>query len=899
MKKNYHSLETKKVLDILKSNEQGLSEDEAQKRLKKYGPNKIIEQKKISKLLIFFSQFNNILIYILLLASLISFIFGEHIDAAVILVAVFLNTIIGYFQESRAQSDLSKLRHYIKQQVFVRRNNRQYLINVEELVPGDIILVQSGSRVAADARVLEANELKAHEAALTGESIAVDKSLEKVAVGAVTSDRTNMLYMGTSIVRGNAVAVVTATAMETEIGKIAGYISETEDEQTPLQIRLKKLGTIIGIFSLIACSLIFILGIVSGRSALEMFLISVAIAVSSIPEGLPVAITVILAIGMQRILKKKSLVRRLVAAETLGSTTVICTDKTGTLTVGQMAVSNIILDNEIVDILSKKDQTLSNRVKEILRIGFLCNDAFLEEQDLSQELLKELKMSGSPTDQALLSAGLDFGFSLDEEKKNYPQLAEVTFDSAKKYMLSLHENKAEQVNDRVIFCKGAPEVILEHCSFINTKDGVKKLTDKQKQKIIATQNSFTAKGLRLLAVAERRMSSKILKENLDDNFEHLVLLGLITLKDPLRQSSKETIQVCLRAGIRPIIITGDHKLTAKAIALELGLKAKEEHILSGEDLDKLNDDDLREKVKTVNLYVRVNPHHKLRIVQALQENNEVVAMAGDGINDAPAIQMADIGIALGSGTDIAKETAEIVLLENNFSVIVEAVKQGRIIFDNLKKIVVYLLSDSFSGMLLISTAIIMGLPLPLLPAQILWINIVNDALPNFALAFEKGDKDTMQRKPLPKHAPILDKEMKFLIFVIGVFTDIGIIVLFLYLLKSGHDIEHVRTFMFAALGIDSLIYVYSCKNLRRSIWNYKLFDNKFLILGTLISFMLLMIGLYVPFFQTVLRTVPLGAEGWTIMLVVAVFEVISIEFGKWLFIRRSGEVNGQRSKVNA
>jgi P-type Ca2+ transporter type 2C len=886
MEKNHHSISGEKALSDLDSNLQGLSEKEAQKRLVKYGPNKIIEQKRISKFFIFFSQFNNILIYILLLASLISFLFKENVDAIVILAAVFLNTIIGYFQENKAQSDLSKLKHYIKQQVFVRREGRQYLLDIENLVPGDIILIQSGSRIAADCKILEANELKCQEAALTGESIAVDKSSEKVSVGAVIGDRSSMLYTSTNVVRGNAVALVISTGMDTEIGKIAGYISETEDEATPLQIRLKKLGHIIGIFSLAACALIFILGIILGRSALEMFLISVAIAVSSIPEGLPVAITVILAIGMQRILKKKALVRRLVAAETLGSTTVICTDKTGTLTVGQMAVSDIILDNEIVDILSKKGQTLSEGVKEVLRVGFLCNDAFLEDQKSSEESLKELKISGSPTDRALLSAGLDLGFSLKEEKKNYPKLDEVTFDSAKKYMMTLHANSKEQTNDRIIFCKGAPEIVIERCSFINTKNGVKKLTAKEKEKIIETQNHFTSKGLRLLAVAERRISSKILKDDLDDNFEQLVLLGLIALKDPLRKTSKETIKICQQAGIRPIIITGDHKLTARAVAGEVGLKIAAENILIGEDLDKLNDDDLREKVKKVSLYARVSPHHKLRIIKALQENNEVVAMAGDGINDAPAIQMADIGIALGSGTDIAKETAEIVLLENDFSVIVQAVKQGRIIFDNLRKIIVYLLSDSFSGMLLIIAAIALGLPLPLIPAQILWINIVNDSLPNFALAFEKGDKDIMKRKPLKKNEPILDKEMKFLIFVIGVFTDIGLLALFIILMRTGHDIEHVRTYMFAALGIDSLIYVYSCKNLKRQIWNYKLFDNKLLVLGTTISLFMLMAGIYFPFFQKALRTIPLGMEGWLIMLGVAVFEVVSIEFGKWLFIHK-------------
>jgi Ca2+-transporting ATPase len=674
--------------------------------------------------------------------------------------------------------------------------------------------------------------------------------------------------------------------MDTEIGKIAGYVSQTKDEDTPLQIRLKKLGKFIGIITVIICLIIFVLGIILGRSPLDMFLISVAIAVSSIPEGLPVAITVVLAIGMQRILKEKSLVRRLVAAETLGSTTVICTDKTGTLTLGKMKISSVILDNEIIELFSSAKKNVSKRVEEILRIGLLCNDAFFENEQAVKKGLKEWKVSGSPTDQVLLLSGVELGLSLDDVQKVYPRIDEVTFDSSKKYMITLHENSNSKSDDKLLLCKGAPEIILEHCAFIETASGVKKITEKRREELKKIQNKLTSQGLRMLAFAQRKINPKLLKENLDDNFEALTLVGLITLRDPLRKTSRHTIRTCMQAGIRPIIITGDHKLTARAIALEVGLKITSENILVGEDLEKLNDDDLREKVKKVSLYARVSPHHKLRIIKALQENNEVVAMAGDGINDAPAIQMADIGIALGSGTDIAKETAEIVLLDNNFSVIVRAIKQGRIIFDNLRKIIVYLLSDSFSGMLLVVSAIILGLPLPLIPAQILWINIVNDSLPNFALAFEKGDKDIMKRKPLKKNEPILDKEMKFLIFVIGVFTDIGLLVLFILLMKTGHDIEHVRTYMFAALGIDSLIYVYSCKNLKRQIWNYKLFDNKLLVLGTTISLAMLMAGIYVPFFQTVLRTVPLGIEGWIIMLGVALFEVFSIELGKWLFIHR-------------
>ena len=886
MEKNYYNKSGKMVISDFKSSINGLTIKEVEKRKAKYGLNKLVEQKKTSRVFIFFSQFHNILIYVLILASLISFLFKEYIDAGVILAAVFLNAIIGYFQESKANSDLSKLKTYIKHQVFVRRDGEQHLINVENLVPGDIILLQAGLKISADARIIKSNELKVDEAVLTGESIPVDKSSKKVSRGAATSDRSSMVYMGTTVVKGNAVAIITAIGMDTEIGKIAGYVSQTKDEDTPLQIRLKKLGKFIGIITVIICLIIFVLGIILGRSPLDMFLISVAIAVSSIPEGLPVAITVVLAIGMQRILKEKSLVRRLVAAETLGSTTVICTDKTGTLTLGKMKISSVILDNEIIELFSSAKKNVSKRVEEILRIGLLCNDAFFENEQAVKKGLKEWKVSGSPTDQVLLLSGVELGLSLDDVQKVYPRIDEVTFDSSKKYMITLHENSNSKSDDKLLLCKGAPEIILEHCAFIETASGVKKITEKRREELKKIQNKLTSQGLRMLAFAQRKINPKLLKENLDDNFEALTLVGLITLRDPLRKTSRHTIRTCMQAGIRPIIITGDHKLTARAIALEVGLKITSENILVGEDLEKLNDDDLREKVKKVSLYARVSPHHKLRIIKALQENNEVVAMVGDGINDAPAIQMADIGIALGSGTDIAKETAEIVLLDNNFSVIVRAIKQGRIIFDNLRKIIVYLLSDSFSGMLLVVSAIILGLPLPLIPAQILWINIVNDSLPNFALAFEKGDKDIMKRKPLKKNEPILDKEMKFLIFVIGVFTDIGLLVLFILLMKTGHDIEHVRTYMFAALGIDSLIYVYSCKNLKRQIWNYKLFDNKLLVLGTTISLAMLMAGIYVPFFQTVLRTVPLGIEGWIIMLGVAFFEVFSIELGKWIFIHR-------------
>lgn len=885
--KNYHSTAFKSVLIDLNTSINGLTQDEAKKRLQKLGFNKLPEQKAVSKYKIFLDQFKNPLIYILIFAAIITFIFKEFTDMYVILVAVFLNSFIGYFQENKANSDLSKLRHYIKREVLVKRDLKQYLLNTEEIVKGDIIFLQSGNKVSADCRIIESNELLVDEAVLTGESIPVEKSSHPVPVGSSLADRKSMVYMGTTIVKGNAVAVVVATGLETEIGKIAGFISETVDEDTPLQIRLKKLSTTIGILVSIICSLLFVSGILLHRDVLEMLLVSVAVAVSSIPEGLPVAITVVLTIGMQNILKKKSLVRRLVAAETLGSTTVICMDKTGTLTLGEMKVSAVILNNEEFNVINyfENKKNIPNSILEILKISTLCNDAFLEDENANDKGLKELKTIGSPTDRAMLLSGMELGISLKDELRKYPKISEVPFDSLKKYMLTAHKN-LDSSEDAVIFCKGAPEVVLLKCKFKKENGDIKELTKLDLDNFKKTSDRFTSKGLRLIAFAKKDLNIRDIKNNLDDNFDDMIFLGFLALKDPLRDDAKFTIKLCKKAGIRPIIITGDHKLTAKAIAMEIGIDVGSNNILTGDELDEISDLDLKERVKKVSVYARVSPHHKLRIVKALQENGEVVAMTGDGINDAPAIQMADIGIALGSGTDIAKETAEIVLLDNNFSTIVNAVKQGRIIFDNMKKIITYVMSDSFSEILLMTGSMAFGLPIPLVPAQILWINIVNEGFPNFALAFEKGDENIMDRKPISRNEPIIDKEMKFLIFVIGVFTDIGLFILFFMLLKSGYDMSVIRTYIFTALGINSLIYVYSCKNLKKSLRNIKIFDNKVLIIGTLISFVMLLLGIYLPFFQKVLRTVPLGIEGWFIMFGIAIFEILSIEFGKWIFIHK-------------
>jgi Ca2+-transporting ATPase len=585
---------------------------------------------------------------------------------------------------------------------------------------------------------------------------------------------------------------------------------------------------------------------------LEMFTTVVAVAVAAIPEGLPVAMTVILALGMQRILKKKGLVRKLVAAETLGSTSVIATDKTATLTEGKIKVTKVLV---------RKNKDL------IPKIAVLCNEAFVE--NLEAEGAK-WKLRGRPTDKALLSYGLEQGFRKEKLEKELPKVNEIPFDNQKKLLATLHKFK----KGNILFVAGAPERILE----------MSKLGDKERKKWLKILENIASQGFRTIALATKITEKTEIDEEVFQNLELAALLGLT---DPLRKEVKGAIKTCRQAGMKPILVTGDHKLTAKTIAAEIGLKTNEENLIEGKDLDKLSDEEFEKRVKKIEVYARSEPRHKLRIIEAWQEKGEVVAMTGDGINDAPALKKADIGVALGSGTDIAKEVSDLILLPDSFNIIVAAVEEGRAILDNIRKIITYLFCSAFTEVILVGISIFAGWPLPILAAQILWINLIEDGPLSLALAFEPKEKDLMKQKPAGHDIPLLTGEMKALIFVIGIITDLLLIGLFFWLFKfSGYEISYIRSIIFAGLAIDSIFYIFACKSLRRNIWQINLFSNRFLILAWVFAIMVLLAGLYLPTLQNLLKTMPLNLFDWQLVLGLGFLNIILIETTKHYFIVR-------------
>ena len=865
----------------------GLTSEEVRKRQQKYGPNKLSEAKPPSIIVLFLRQFNNLFTYILLVAALISFFLHEFIDTGVILAAIFLNVIIGFVQESKAQKTIFALKKMVVITAKVIRNGHVQVVNSEELVPGDVIFLDAGDRVPADVRLIETMNFQVNEAALTGESVPSKKKSEPLNKRVPLADRENMAYMGTVVVTGKAKAVVVACGSSTEIGQIAGMLVEVKEEPTPLQIRMKKLSATIGFFVLISCLLIIIGGIITGRNPGEMVIFGIAIAVAAIPEGLIAAVTVILALGMTRILKRKGLVKSLLAAETLGSTNVICTDKTGTITSGKMQVEEIYTATARYSIseIKKRDDDLIH----LLRIGLLCNDLHFENIEGSPD---KWRLIGDPTEKALVIAAGLAGLS-KEDLKDLKEIAEIPFDSYLKYMATAYQDK--RTKKVRIFVKGALERLLSGSEYVYKGGRIHKLTDEEKEKFIKINESLSKRAYRVIVGAFKEAESVKRKLDLKKEIESgLVFCGLIGIRDPIRMGVKKAIKTCLEAGIDVKMITGDHKLTAKAIAQEIGLPAREEEILSGEEMDQMDPEEMNHKIPKIRIFARVAPKHKIQIVDVLQREKKITAMTGDGVNDAPALKSADIGIAMGTGTEVAKEASDMILLDNNFRTIEAAVEEGRNIFSNIRKVVLYLLSGSFSELILIGGSLLLGLPLPLIPAQILWVNLLEDGLPSFALAFEPGEKEVMRDLPRKVKEPILNQELKVLIFIVSIFTNFVLFILFLWFWKISRDIVYTRTVIFVGLGIDSLFYVFSCRSLRKSIFQKNLFRNRFLISAVIIGLLMFFVALYIPFFQNILRTQALGIKEWLILIGFGIFNVTAIEITKWIFIKK---IKKRESKV--
>lgn len=895
----WHSLSRDKVFDILKTSENGLSNKEANLRLKKYGLNKLPEEKPPSKLILLVRQFKSPLIYILIIAGLITLLLKDYTDSIIIFVVVFLNTIIGFFQENKTSKILAALKKLVVKKAHVIRDGNEKEINAQYLVPGDIFILEPGVQVPADGRLIESYNLKINEASLTGEWWPKEKKVDILPKETILADRDNMVYMSTIVDDGKAKAVVTSTGFKTEIGKIAKMISGFEERKTPFQKKVSHFSKILGIIILLVAVIIFVIGILTGKGYLDMFVTSVAVAVAAIPEGLPAAVTIIFALGMRRILSRKGLVRNLLAAETLGSTSVILTDKTGTLTEAKMQVAGIFTATKELfsggkDYSEKIDQNGLGSHITALKIATLGSSAYIENPD---DEIKKWVLRGKPTEQALLLAGIQAGLSKKELEKQQPKIDELPFDPTYKYSASLHRlNKDEDI----IYIMGAPEAVLKTSAFIEL-DGHFEKIDKEKLKNIRKKfDDLTSKALRVIAVGykiipkeslikkiqtnhqiKKEQKQKLYEEDLKD----LIFVGFIALKDPLRKEAKKSIEICRQAGIRPIIVTGDYKLTASSIAREIGLKVEEKNILEGQKLKQMSDENLKKVLKDIQVYARVEPAQKLKIVKAWQEEGEVVAMTGDGVNDAPALKKADIGISLGSGTEVAKEASDLILLNDNFSTIVAAVEEGRAIMDNVRKVVTFLLSSSFTEVILIGSSVIFAWPLPVLAAQILWVNLIEDSLPTMALAFEPKEKDLMYRKPQKHDVPLMDKEMKILIFFIGFITDIFILGLFYWLIHySGYSISHIRSIIFAGLGIDSLFFIFSYKSLRKNIWHINIFSNKLLIFSWVIGVVLLLSGIYFPPFRALLKIEPLNLFDWQLVFIVGLVNLVLIEAVKYYFI---------------
>ncbi len=843
--KRWHTLSAEETLKELGTTNKGLSTKEAEARLLQYGKNELLEKKKTSDLRLLLEQFKNVLVIVLIFAAAASILIGELIDGAVIAAILVINAFLGFYQERKAENALAALKRMTTAKSTVIRDGRKIVIEANLLVPGDIIVLTEGDKVPADCRIMEQNNVKIDESMLTGESVPVTKQTAQTGDDAL-ADRKNMAFSGTSVVYGNCTAVVTETGMGTEFGKIAEQL-QGKEEPTPLQRRLAVLGRQLSAVILVIAAAIFAAGYVHGIPLFEMFLVAVSLAVAAIPEGLPAIVTITLAIGLVRMSKKRAIVRRLPAVEGLGSVTVIACDKTGTLTKNEMTVRKLYIDGEIAD-FDSTDIKKNDETELLLMTGMLCNNA--------------TEQTGDPTEIALVRSAKKYGLEDIREKKS--RLKETPFASERKMMSVVYDVKGKK-----LFAKGAVEEILSRCSKLQENGAARLLTNTDKTKILDSNQKLAKDALRVLAFAYKPVVDAEAAEN------DLIFIGMQAMIDPPRPEAKDAISRCCTAGIKVVMITGDHQNTAEAIARELGIEGRS---VTGAELEKMGDDEFEKIVDDIGIYARTSPDQKTRITEALRKKGHIVAMSGDGVNDAPALKKADIGIAVGSGTDVTKEAADIVLTDDNFSTMVSAVEEGRGIYDNIKKFVSYLLSANFGEILIIFAAILMNLPLPLLPLQLLWINITTDGLPALALGVEAPDKNIMQRKPRNPKEKILNRPTLIFIISIGIMLAVGVLGLFAYHLP---DVTKARTVAFTAITIAEL---FLAVNFRSRLWIHKIgfFGNKKLLLAIASSLALHLAVLYTPVFDAVFDTVPLGLQEWGLILAfcIALFAIVEIIKGR-------------------
>jgi len=891
---NWYTLEKEDVSKQLKTHlENGLTSDLAEQKLKEHGYNELVGKKGRTVWEMLLDQFKDFLVLILIGASLVSILIGEVTDSIVIILIVILNAVIGVAQESKASKALEALKKMAAPEAKVIRDGHIKEIPARELVPGDLVLLEAGYYVPADLRLVESVNLKIDEASLTGESVPVEKNAEIVFKEEIPlGDRANSAFMGTVVTYGRGKGIVVGTGMNTQIGMIAEMLESYEEEETPLQKKLDDFGKVLGIACLVVCGLVFILGLIRGNELLHMFMTAVSLAVAAIPEGLPAIVTIVLAIGMQRMVKRNSIIKKLHAVETLGSTTVICSDKTGTLTQNQMTITRIYTNEKTYTVTgegykpigefflneTKVDPNEDPHLRLLLTIGTLCNDSKLEESGSAGQNEKTWRIIGDPTEGAIVVAASKAGIWNDEITKQLPRLQEIPFDSDRKRMTTFH-NDAD--GKYVAYIKGAPDVMLSLSSKIFKAGKEVTLTEEDRNNILSANHEMATQALRVLALAYRKVDEIPHEPKPEDIEKDMTFVGLVGMIDPARPEVKAAIETCKKAGIRPVMITGDYKDTAIAIAKELGMIESEKAALTGAELDELSDEELTVAAKDVSVYARVSPIHKLKIVEAIKKNGHIAAMTGDGVNDAPALKKADIGIAMGiTGTDVAKETADMILTDDNFASIVAAVEEGRVIYSNIRKFVFFLLSCNIAEILIIFIAMLIGLPVPLEPIQLLWLNLLTDAFPALALGMEKREPDIMDVPPRKPDEPIMDHRMKWQIGIQSVFMTIAVLGSFIFELNYSGDLTRARTFAFVTLIFSELLRAYTSRSETHSVFSIGFFSNKYMVGGTFVSFILLLAVIYIPYLRTVFDTVYLNFVEWDLIVGFGVLPFIAAEVSK-------------------
>ncbi len=886
MSQNYYQLPVDEVLKAFRTSLQGLSTEEAQRRLKEYGPNEVVREKKKSPLALFLSQFTNFLVVVLIIAGLISAYLGDYVESIAIFAIVLMAGVLGFVQEYRAEKALEALKALSAPTARVIRDGKEDVVQAREIVPGDIVVLYAGDRVPADGRLIEAINLRVDEAILTGESVPVEKSANPILQeNPSISERYNMVFSGTVVVNGRGLMVATATGMNTEFGKIAHMLGEVEEKKTPLQVNLDRTSKLIGTFALILCAIISGVGIARGYDVLEMFVWGVALAVAIIPEALPAVVTISLALGVRRMVKRQALIRKLHAVETLGCVTYICSDKTGTLTKNEMTVQKLWVNRKVIEVSGvgytpEGEFKLDGRpfpkdeehLQMLLKAAILCNDSelFYSEED------KKWKIKGDPTEGALVVVAKKAGLDKKELERLYPRVDEVPFDSERKMMTTVHSLD----DKRLLICsKGAPEVILNKCSHIFYEGKIHELTQGERLEVLEAAQSMAKSALRVIGAAYRILSKSSYSASSVE--KELIFLGLLGMIDPPRDEAKPAIQTCMTAGIKPVMITGDHKITAEAIARELGILTNGE-VVSGAELEVMSDEELERRVERIEVYARVNPESKLRIVKALQKRGHVVAMTGDGVNDAPALKQADIGIAMGvTGTEVAKEASDMVLLDDNFATIVAAVEEGRTIYANIRKYLVYLLTGNSGTVVGLTSALVAGLPVPLSAVQVLFINLLMDGAPAVALSVEPPEPDVMKKPPRNPKESVFNRYALTFIPLMGIWIGLCALFLFIYQLKTA-DLTKAMTVFFAGIICMRLANSLNCRSEDASLFKLGLFTNRWLILALISSLTFMLLAIYVPFLSKVFNTVPLGFTDWLMVGASTLSVVILDEIHKLL-----------------